>query len=57
MEDVQNLPDGRRIDIDQVGVSELRYPIVELDRERQTQHTVAQIAMSVSCRTTSRGRT
>jgi GTP cyclohydrolase I len=48
VEDVQNLPDGRRIDIDQVGVSELRYPIVVLDRERQTQQTVARIAMSVS---------
>jgi GTP cyclohydrolase I len=45
---VQNLPDGRRIAIDQVGVSELRYPIVVLDRERQTQQTVARIAMSVS---------
>jgi GTP cyclohydrolase I len=48
MKDVQNLPDERRIAIDQVGVSELRYPIVVLDRERQTQQTVARITMSVS---------
>jgi GTP cyclohydrolase I len=48
MKDVQNLPDERRIAIDQVGVSELRYPIVVLDRERQTQQTVARISMSVS---------
>jgi GTP cyclohydrolase I len=48
VEDVQNLPDSRRIAIDQLGVSELRYPIVVLDRERQTQQTVARIAMSVS---------
>lgn len=48
MEDVQNYPDERRIPIDEVGVSDLRYPIVVLDREQQTQQTVACITMSVS---------
>jgi GTP cyclohydrolase I len=48
MQDVQSLSDGRRIAIDQVGVSELRYPIVVLDREHKTRQTVARIAMSVN---------
>lgn len=48
MKDVQSLPDERRIAIDQVGVSELRYPIVVLDRARRTQQTVARITMSVN---------
>ncbi len=48
MEDVQNRYDHRQIAIDQVGVTDLRYPIVVLDRERQTQHTVASFTMSVS---------
>lgn len=45
--DVQNRRDERSIPIDQVGVSELRYPIVVLDRERGRQQTVAQLSMSV----------
>jgi GTP cyclohydrolase I len=48
MEDVQNLPDGREIALDRVGVSDLRYPIVVLDRKHQKQHTVAQLRMSVN---------
>jgi GTP cyclohydrolase IB len=48
MEDVQSRPDERRIAIDQVGVSNLRYPIVVLDREQERQHTVADLAMSVA---------
>lgn len=47
MEDVQNRRDIRNIALDQVGVSDLRYPIVVLDREHQVQHTVATISMSV----------
>jgi GTP cyclohydrolase I len=45
---VQNLPDDRRIAIDQVGVSELRYPLVVLDREHKTQQTLARVARSVN---------
>lgn len=47
MEDVQNRPDCRQFPIDQVGVSDLRYPIVVLDRAQQRQQTVARLAMSV----------
>jgi GTP cyclohydrolase I len=48
MEDVQNLPDGRRVPIDRVGVSNLSYPIVVLDRANQRQTTVARLTMSVN---------
>src|SRR5437763_253116 len=48
MEDVQNRHDDRRIAIDEVGVSSLRYPIVVLDQACGQQPTVAQIAMSVN---------
>jgi len=47
LEDVQNYGDGRRIDIDQVGVRELRYPISVMDRENQVQQTIARISMAV----------
>ncbi len=47
MEDVQNHPDARNIALDHAGVSDLRYPIVVLDRDHQVQHTVANISMSV----------
>jgi GTP cyclohydrolase I len=47
MEDVQNQKDLREIHIDQVGVSKLRYPITVLDRACATQHTVADLKMSV----------
>lgn len=48
MEDIQNRHDEREIAIDKVGVSDLRYPIVVLDRENEKQHTVAKISMSVN---------
>jgi GTP cyclohydrolase IB len=48
VEDVQSRPDGRQIPIDQVGVSDLRYPIAVLDRELGKQQTVARLTMSVS---------
>lgn len=48
MIDMQNQADGRQIDIDQVGVSDLRYPITVLDKASERQSTVASIAMSVS---------
>ena len=48
MEDVQNRPDSRLTPIDQVGVSDLRYPITVLDRANGEQHTVARWALSVS---------
>jgi GTP cyclohydrolase I len=48
MEDVQNHRDERRIAIDRVGVSDLRYPIVVLDRLNKQQHTIATLSMSVN---------
>jgi len=48
MEDVQNRPDARRVALDRVGVADLRYPIVVLDRDHQRQHTVAVLSMSVN---------
>lgn len=48
MEDVQSRRDHRRIPIDLVGVSGIRYPITVLDRAEKLQHTVATLAMSVS---------
>jgi GTP cyclohydrolase IB len=48
VEDVQSYPDERRIPINQVGVSGLRYPIVVLDRREGRQETVASLTMSVS---------
>ncbi|MBI5344293.1 MAG: GTP cyclohydrolase I FolE2 [Deltaproteobacteria bacterium] len=47
MKDVQGEPDFRRIGIDKVGVKDIRYPIVVLDRKNKYQHTVASINMYV----------
>lgn len=48
MEDVQNRKDKRGIPINKVGVSNLRYPIVVLDRAQEKQQTVARVRMSVN---------
>lgn len=48
LEDVQSQPAARRIDIDKVGINDLRFPIIVLDREEERQHTVATLSMSVS---------
>jgi GTP cyclohydrolase I len=47
LKDVQNEPDSRNIDIDKVGVKDIRYPIVVLDKRTKTQHTVANVNMYV----------
>ncbi len=46
--DIQNTSDARGLDIDRVGVSDLKYPIMVLDRRNEEQHTVAQLSLSVS---------
>lgn len=46
--DIQKTPDQRGIEIDQVGVCDLSYPIVVLDRENQRQQAAATISMSVN---------
>ncbi|WP_286978776.1 GTP cyclohydrolase FolE2 [Aminobacterium sp. UBA5514] len=48
MRDVQSERDSRRIPIDLVGIRDLSYPIVVLDREQKEQHTVANVSMAVS---------
>lgn len=47
LRDIQSGPDLRRIGIDKVGVKDIRYPIVVLDKKNRTQHTVASINMYV----------
>jgi GTP cyclohydrolase I len=46
--DVQNRPDARGISLDKVGVRDIRFPIVVLDRAAQRQPTIAKVSMSVS---------
>ncbi len=47
MRDIQNQRDQRNIGIRKVGVKNIRYPIVVLDKKKGTQHTVASINMYV----------
>ncbi|MBN1101898.1 MAG: GTP cyclohydrolase I FolE2 [Deltaproteobacteria bacterium] len=48
MEDIQNHTDYRNIDIDQVGVKGITYPITVLDKDEGEQQTIARINMYVS---------
>ena len=48
MKDIQNHQDTRNIDIDQVGVKGIRYPITVLDKDMGKQETVANINMYVN---------
>lgn len=48
MEDVQNMYDPRKIEIDKVGVKNIKYPIVVLDKANKFQHTIATIDMFVN---------
>jgi GTP cyclohydrolase I len=48
LRDIQNEPDHRRIDIDQVGIRNITYPITVKDKLRGSQRTVARISMSVN---------
>lgn len=45
--DVQSRQDHRRLDIDRVGVKDIRYPIIVRDRTRGQQNTIASINMYV----------
>jgi GTP cyclohydrolase I len=47
MDDVQSRIDGRGIALDEAGVTDLRYPIVILDKDHEKQHATAHITMSV----------
>lgn len=46
--DVQNMPDSREIEIDKVGVKNIKYPIIVLDRVNGVQNTIATIDMFVN---------
>jgi GTP cyclohydrolase I len=48
MKDIQNLSDPRNINIDQVGIRDIVYPIILKDRSKGSQHTIATISMSVN---------
>jgi GTP cyclohydrolase I len=48
MKDIQNHKDDRNIDIDQVGVKGIHYPITVLDKNMGEQQTVAKINMYVN---------
>ena len=48
MRDVQNEIDVRQIEIDKVGVKNLRYPICLQDKKNKKQHTIASINMYVN---------
>lgn len=45
--DTQNQKDIRQIPIDKVGVKNLKYPIAVKDKDKDLQHTIATIAMTV----------
>lgn len=45
--DMQSMPDTRKIDIDKVGVKDVRYPIEVLDKKNKSQHTIANVNMYV----------
>jgi len=47
MKDIQGLPDTRELDIDQVGVCDISYPIVVLDKGHERQRTIGRFTMSV----------
>lgn len=48
MIDVQNLSDHRNINIDKVGVKDIRYPLTVMDKNNGVQHTVASVNMYVN---------
>jgi GTP cyclohydrolase I len=48
MHDIQSLSDDRNVALDQVGVTDLSYPITVYDRAKKEQQTIARFTMSVS---------
>lgn len=47
LKDTQNESDDRQIPIDRVGVRALRYPMQIRDKSRESQHTIATVALTV----------
>ena len=48
MIDVQSQRDPRNVEIQKVGVKNIRYPITVLDKAHGVQHTVAKVNMYVN---------
>jgi len=48
MADVQSMHDDREIEIDKVGVKDVKYPIIVLDKANGIQNTIASIDMYVN---------
>lgn len=48
LKDIQNQQDHRKIEINKAGVKNIRYPIIVMDKQNKTQHTVATINMFVN---------
>ena len=46
-EDIQSRPDHRHIEIQKVGVKNIKYPIIVRDKKNKTQHTIATFNMYV----------
>jgi GTP cyclohydrolase I len=57
IEDVQNTPDKRHLDIDKVGIKSIRHPISVKDKTGGDQSTVAMFDMYVHCLITLKART
>jgi len=47
MPDMQKSRDTRRISIDKVGVKDISYPVVVMDKNNRIQHTIARVNMYV----------
>jgi GTP cyclohydrolase I len=47
MNEIQNQRDSRNLNIQKVGVKDIKYPIIVLDKKKSIQHTVANINMYV----------
>jgi len=47
LEDIQSLPPREKIPLDKVGIKGFKYPVVVLDKEKEFQHTVAEINLYV----------
>ncbi|MBN2279706.1 MAG: GTP cyclohydrolase I FolE2 [Candidatus Marinimicrobia bacterium] len=48
MKDIQNQTDNRKVSINKVGVKDVKYPIIVLDKKNKAQHTIGTINMYVN---------
>lgn len=45
--DIQDTPDTRQVELDQVGIRDLSYPIAVLDQKNERQNTIGRLCLSV----------